>query len=136
MMIDWQTPAAWSVLIVDDEADNLELIAESLDFFGAMTRTARNGAEGLEVLRAFEPCLILLDLSMPTMDGWTMRTRLKDNPETRDIPVIALTAHVMRGDRDRVLAAGFDGYLPKPINVTTLISDLRRAVEKAALAHV
>ncbi len=118
----------WTILIVDDEPDNLEVIAQSLDFFGATVKTAKDGLLGLKLLETYEANLILLDLSMPNMDGWQMRAKVKENPQTSQIPVIALTAHAMAGDRERALEAGFDGYLTKPVNVPTLVSDVKKVL--------
>jgi CheY-like chemotaxis protein len=134
-MIDWNNKASWRVLVVDDEQDNLEMIAETMSFYGAITKAASSGAEGLEILESFHPTLILLDLSMPKMDGWQMRMRIKENPAHERIPIVALTAHAMTGDRERVLAAGFDGYIAKPINIASLIDDLRNTLqEKGSLS--
>lgn len=128
-MLDLTNPQAWSILLVDDEPDNLEVVADSLSFFGLKVKTAANGAEGLEVIKDFMPDLILLDLSMPKMDGWQMRQHVKANPETQHVPVLALSAHAMAGDRERALEAGFDGYLTKPINIATLVDDIRKALQ-------
>lgn len=117
-----------SVLVVDDEPDNLAVVAETLAFMGLVVRSAKNGREGLDVLQDFIPDLILLDLSMPQMDGWEMCSVLKANPDTRDIPVVALSAHAMAGDRERALAAGFDGYLPKPVDITTLPDSIQQVL--------
>jgi CheY-like chemotaxis protein len=119
-----------SVLVVDDEPDNLAVVAETLAFMGLVVRSGKNGREGLDVLQDFIPDLILLDLSMPQMDGWEMCSILKANPETRNIPVVALSAHAMAGDREKALAAGFDGYLPKPVDITTLPEDIQRVLEE------
>jgi CheY-like chemotaxis protein len=134
-MIDWDNKASWKVLVVDDEQDNLEMIAETMSFYGATTKAAKSGAEGLEILESFRPNLILLDLSMPKMDGWQMRMRIKENPANANVPIVALTAHAMSGDKERVLAAGFDGYIAKPINIASLIDDLRNTLqEKGSLS--
>ncbi|NDJ76797.1 MAG: response regulator [Chloroflexi bacterium] len=130
--LDWDNFSTWSVLLVDDEPDNVEVVAETLQFYGMTVRTAENGAAGLDTLQEFVPDLIILDLSMPVMDGWEMRTRLKEDPQTSHIPVLALSAHAMSGDKERALEAGFDGYMPKPIKVPTLIQDLRAALEENA----
>lgn len=123
--MDIQNTSTWQILIVDDEPDNLEVVAESLQFFGASVKIANNGEEGLKTLEEYMPSFILLDLSMPVMDGWEMRSRVKANPKTRHIPVIALSAHAMAGDKERAMNAGFDGYMTKPINIPTLLTDLR-----------
>jgi CheY-like chemotaxis protein len=127
-MFDWQDPSTWAVLVVDDEPDNLEVVAETLEFYGAFVKTAKDGIDGLAVLQEFKPNLILLDLSMPKMNGWETRTRIKADSRTALIPVVALTAHAMPGDLERALAAGFNGYLIKPITVVSLINDIRATI--------
>jgi two-component system cell cycle response regulator DivK len=123
--MDLNDVSTWSVLIVDDEPDNLEVVADTLEFYGASGRTATNGEEGLLVLESFMPDFILLDLSMPQMNGWEMRKRVKSNPQTQHLLVIALTAHAMAGDAERALEVGFDGYITKPVEIASLIDDLR-----------
>lgn len=118
----------WTVLIVEDEPDNLGVPEEILKFQGASVLTARDGIEGLEVLKTATPTFILMDLSMPNMDGWEMLKAVRGNPKTKDIPVIALTAHAMRGDADRALAAGFDGYITKPFWLTTFWNEIERCL--------
>jgi two-component system cell cycle response regulator DivK len=121
-------------LVVDDEPDNLEVVAETLEFHGVTVKTASNGIDALDVLKGFHPNLILLDLSMPKMNGWETRTNIKADAQTSHIPIVALTAHAMAGDSDRALAAGFDGYMIKPINILTLINDVRAAVVNQPVA--
>ncbi|MBI5958703.1 MAG: response regulator [Chloroflexi bacterium] len=130
-MLDWNHPETWSVLIVEDESDNAEVVSDALKFMGATVRAAANGRVGLEMLQEYAPDLILLDLSMPYMDGWEMHRRLRADPHTRSIVVVALSAHAMMGDKERVLAAGFDGYLSKPVSLLTFVRDLHAAVESA-----
>lgn len=113
-----------TVLLVDDEPDNVEVIEDAIEFGGLAVKSAGNGQQALEVLKEFKPDLILLDLSMPVMDGWETRKRIQENPDTRNIPVVALTAHAMVGDKERVLGAGFSGYVAKPINVATFVQDV------------
>jgi len=127
--MDIQDTSTWRILIVDDEPDNLEVVAESLQFFGATVKIAKNGQIGLQELESFPASFILLDLSMPVMDGWEMRSKVKANPKTKHIPVIALSAHAMAGDKERAMDAGFDGYLTKPVNVPTLLADLREVFQ-------
>lgn len=128
-MLDWGNLSSLLVLLVEDEPDNAEVIEMALSFSGISVRTAQNGVEGLEILQNFLPDLILLDLSMSKMDGWEMRARVKSDPRTQHIPVVALTAHAMSGDKELAMEAGFNGYLTKPINVPTFINDLRTALE-------
>ncbi len=129
-MLDWQNTSNWKVLLIDDEPDNLEVVAESLEFYGMTVETAGNGQIGLEKADSFQPSLILLDLSMPVMDGWQTLRRLKANPAMQNTPILALSAHAIVGDEERALSAGFDGYMTKPVNVPTLIQDLRSALQK------
>lgn len=121
----------WKVLIVDDQLDNLLVAEAALKFHGIETCRAINGIDGLNALEDFQPTLILLDLSMPEMDGWDMLEELKKRPEMEDIPIIALTAHVMQGDKERVLAAGFTGYIPKPFSVAVLVQQIKQILETA-----
>ena len=126
-MINWQDVTTWHILVVDDEQDNLEVVAETLEFKGATVRTAINGEEALSVLDDFQANLILTDLSMPVMDGWKMRYQIKTREALRHIPVLALSAHAIAGDQERALEAGFDGYLTKPVNIHTLLDDIKSA---------
>jgi CheY-like chemotaxis protein len=123
----------WTVLIVDDEPDNLVIAAKVLTFGGAKVHTARNGVEGLKVLETVTPSFILLDLSMPEMNGWDMLKSIKADLTMEHIPVIALTAHAMLGDRQRVMEAGFDGYIAKPFRLSTFTSEILRCFRE--LAH-
>jgi CheY-like chemotaxis protein len=114
----------WRVLIVDDEPDNLNLASDFLEFSGAVTAKALDGRSGLKTLETFQPNLILLDLDMPTMDGWEMHHQLRLKPELANVPIIALTALAMPSDEQRVHDAGFDGYITKPFRVKVLLDAL------------
>ena len=131
-MLNWDAVSTWTILVVEDERDNADVISGMLNFYGASVQQAENGQVGLDKLQTFTPTLILMDLSMPTMDGWEMLRQLKTHPAWQDIPVVVLSAHAMDGDKERALDAGFDGYVTKPIHVRTLITDLRRAMDEAA----
>jgi CheY-like chemotaxis protein len=121
----------WQVLVVDDEPDSVEVVTRVLRFYGVTVYTANNGKEALQSVRQFKPTFILSDLSMPVMDGWEFLFNLKEDAATAAIPVIALTAHGMQGDRDRALAAGFHYYLTKPLSPLTFIDDLMRLFAEA-----
>ncbi len=121
----------WHVLIVDDQMDNIQVVQVALSFHGAEVRTAKNGVEGLKILETFTPTLILLDLSMPEMNGWEMLEQLRARPEYKTVPVIALTAHAMGGDKERVLKAGFTGYIPKPFSVVSIFSEIEKILNDA-----
>lgn len=118
----------WDVLVLDDEPDSREVAERVLRFYGARVHTASNGNEGLEKLRSMHPPprFIISDLSMPFMDGWAFLFEVKQDRTMMDIPVIALTAHAMLGDRERGIAAGFHNYLTKPLTPSTFMSDLLR----------
>jgi two-component system cell cycle response regulator DivK len=124
--------SSWVVLLVDDEPDNCVIAEKVLSFSGARVSIANNGQEGLELLKELTPSFILLDLSMPVMDGWEMCKRLREDIKTQNIPIIALTAHAMAGDRERVLTAGFDGYIPKPFRLSTFMSEILRCFRELA----
>jgi|SRR5918999_5570243 CheY-like chemotaxis protein len=109
-----------SILIVDDNPVNMKLIRILLSGEGYDVRTAANANEALAILKDFTPALILMDIQMPGIDGLELTRRLKSDPETRDIKIIGLTAYAMKGDQERIIGAGCDGYIPKPIETRTL----------------
>jgi len=117
------------ILIIEDNQTNLELMVYLLEAFGYVPLTARDGKQGLEIAAREAPDLIICDLEMPAMNGYEVGGQLKGNPKLRKIPLVAVTAYAMVGDRDRVLAAGFDGYIPKPINPETLIGQIEAFLE-------
>jgi len=125
----------WKILVVDDDQDNRAVAAQYLAFLGAEVRTAEDGTVGLKELKSFSPTFILLDLSMPEMDGWEMHRRLRADPATAGLPVIALTAHAMQEDTQRALADGFDGYITKPFLLNTLIADIKKALAEFNKRH-
>lgn len=124
-MVDEKIADGWVVVIVDDHYDNLAVAQTTLEFFGAEVHVAYDGREGLDVIEQVHPNVILLDLSMPVMTGWEMFEHLKHNPDTANIPIIAVTAHVMDNERARVLGMGFDGYISKPYNVMHLAEHIK-----------
>jgi signal transduction histidine kinase len=108
------------ILYIEDDPVSRLLVVRVLAAAGYQVLEAQDGLSGIEVARRQHPDLILMDVNIPNMDGYAATMRLKSQPETRDIPVIALTANIMYGDRERALAAGCDGYIPKPIDVDNL----------------
>jgi len=112
--------AGASILIVDDNPVNLKLVRVLLVTEGYDVRTAADAEEALAVLQTFRPRLILMDIQLPGMDGLELTRRLKADPATRDAIVVALTAYAMKGDEERAISAGCDGYIPKPINTNLL----------------
>jgi CheY-like chemotaxis protein len=103
------------VLIVEDNPANLSLMEYLLTAFGYTVLTAADGAEGIEVAHRELPDVILMDLQMPKLNGFEAASRLKADPVLKSIPIVAVTAFAMVGDRDKILAHGFDGYIAKPI---------------------
>lgn len=116
------------VLILEDNPANLELMLYLLGAFGHVAIPARNGREGLRIAAEEKPDLILCDIHLPKMDGYEVVRRLKSDPRCCSIPTIAVTALAMVGDRDRILRAGFDGYLAKPINPETFVQQINESL--------
>ena len=116
------------VLVIEDNELNLELIADLLESQGFSVFQARTAEEGLHLAQQTLPDLILMDLSLPGMDGLAATRTLKENPVTRRLPVIALTAHAMQGDERIALSAGCDGYLTKPIDTRTFPAQVARFI--------
>jgi len=108
------------ILIVDDNRDSRELVVKILKTRGYLTIEAIDGEEALEKAVEERPDLILMDRSLPKIDGYEVTRRLKSQDEFKDIPIVALTAHAMRGDREKALEAGCEGYISKPINIREL----------------
>lgn len=108
------------ILIVDDNPLNLKLTRILLASEGYEVRTAVNAEEMAAALQSFRPRLILMDIQLPGIDGLDLTRRLKQDPATRDVPVVALTAYAMKGDEQRALDAGCDGYIAKPIDTRSL----------------
>ncbi len=108
------------ILIVDDNQDGRELVVKVLKARGYQTIEAVDGQEALEKAVAERPDLILMDRSLPKIDGYEVTRRLKGQEEFKDVPIVALTAHAMRGEREKALEAGCEGYISKPINVREL----------------
>ena len=112
------------VLVIEDNDSSLELMIYLLESFGHMPFHARDGAEGIQVARSERPDLILCDVQLAAMDGHEVCRRLKSDPVLRSIPLVALTAYAMVGDREKMLAEGFDGYLSKPVNPEQVMDQL------------
>ena len=108
------------ILAIDDNAQNLKLIGVLLRSEGYDVRTAVDAEEALRILETFAPRLILMDLQLPGMDGLELTRHLKADPVRRQITILAVTAYAMKGDEGKALAAGCDGYVPKPIDVNAL----------------
>jgi two-component system cell cycle response regulator DivK len=109
-----------AILIVEDNPRNLKLLRDVLTHVGYRTLEAGTAEDGLELARAERPDLVLMDVQLPGMDGVEALGRLRTDPATADIRVVAVTAFAMKDDRERFMAAGFDGYLEKPLDVRAL----------------
>jgi two-component system, cell cycle response regulator DivK len=112
------------VLHVEDNPENRLLIKRLLLSEGYRILEAENARQAFELLRANKPDLILMDINMPEVDGYTLTKQIREIPGLESLPIVAITANVMRGDRERVLKAGCDGYIEKPINVDTFLSQV------------
>jgi two-component system, cell cycle response regulator DivK len=112
------------ILCVEDNEDNLYMMSNRLTRRGYEVILARDGAEGIAMARGEAPALILMDLSLPVIDGWEATRRLKAEALTRNIPVIALSAHAMAGDREKAIDAGCDDYDTKPVELPRLLEKI------------
>ena len=120
------------ILYVEDNDDNVYMLTRRLRRKGYDVLVATDGEEGIEKARADAPSLILMDLSLPGLDGWQAARRIKAAPETRHIPIIALSAHAMEGDRESAVAAGCDDYDTKPIDLARLLVKIEALLPKGA----
>jgi CheY-like chemotaxis protein len=113
------------ILYVEDNEDNIYVLENRLQRRGHVVLIARDGASGVQRAATEQPDLILMDLSLPVLDGWEATRQIKASPQTRHIPVIALTANAMTGDREKALAAGCDDYDTKPVELPRLLEKIR-----------
>lgn len=121
------------ILLVEDNEMNRDMLSRRLERRGFEIRIAVDGAEGVALAQQELPDLILMDMSLPVMDGWTATRQLKTIPQTQAIPVIALTAHAMAGDQERCLAAGCDDYDTKPVDFPRLMNKIQALLGEGAL---
>ena len=123
------------VLLVEDNAANLELMQYLLKASGYSILTATDGRQGVEVAERESPDVILMDLQLPIMNGYEAARLVKEVPALRDVPIIAVTAFAMVGDRDKILARGFDGYIAKPITPERFVSEVEAFIGSGLRAH-
>ncbi len=114
----------WLVLVVEDDVYSADIARRILERYGATIYLAENGATGIQLARKLRPRFILTDIAMPITDGWVLIETLKNDPYTSEIPIIALTAHGVPGERERALALGCHNYLNKPLTPSNFINDL------------
>jgi two-component system, cell cycle response regulator DivK len=119
-----------TILYVEDNPDNRMLVRRILlsEDYGLLE--AQNAGQALELLKDAHPDLILMDINMPDMDGYTLTTRIKSMPGFERVPIIALTANVMRGDKEKTLEAGCDGYIQKPLDIDQLLREVERFLSR------
>ena len=112
------------ILYIEDDPNNRALVRRILMAYDFDVEESDNAVDGIEMAKSYHPDIILMDISMPGMDGLTATSRIRDTDEIADITVIALTANAMEGDKEMTLEAGCDGYISKPINVDTFIDEI------------
>ena len=120
-----------TILYVEDNPDNRTLVRRILLSEDYTLLEANNAFEALNVLKTSKPDLILMDINMPDMDGYTLTAKIKTMPGFERIPILALTANVMRGDREKTLEAGCDGYIQKPLDIDQLIKEIERFLARS-----
>ena len=119
------------ILVVEDNEKNMKLFRDVLVATGYRTLEATTGSEAIDLAAEHAPDLVLMDIQLPDLDGVQALQRLREDHRTAGIPVLALTAQAMRGDRERFLAAGFDGYLSKPVDIRELVGTVRDHCDRA-----
>jgi two-component system cell cycle response regulator DivK len=119
-----ETTGSPTILYIEDNRDNRILVRRVLEAEGYRVLEAADGATGIETAQSIRPDLILMDINLPEVDGFQVTAHLKAMEELRDVPIIALTANVMKGDRERTLAAGCSGYIQKPVDIDLLPEQL------------
>jgi CheY-like chemotaxis protein len=122
------------VLVAEDNAVNRELLRELLELRGYTVLEACDGQEALQMVEQTQPELLLLDVGMPVMDGLAVIQRIRENPRLAKLPVVAVTAYAMGGDQEGIFSSGFDGYLSKPVNPSSLAQELDRLLTKGCPA--
>ncbi len=122
--------SAGRILVIEDNLDNLELVSFLLERAGFQIIQATDGRSGLEIARTEQPDLILMDLTIPEIDGWHLAKQLKQDPATAGIPLIAMTAHILPGDRKKAIDSGCDGYITKPLDIPNLIPTIEKHIKK------
>lgn len=115
-----------TILIAEDNPTNRELLRELLEIRGYIVAEACDGQEALAMVEQASPDILLLDIGMPLLDGFAVVRKLRENPRFASLPVVAVTAYAMQGDREKIMNSGFDGYLSKPVNSGELVQELGR----------
>ncbi len=118
------------ILIAEDNPVNRELLRELLEVRGHTVVEACDGEEALRIIERTQPDLVLLDIGMPLLDGFGVIRKIRENPRFASMPVVAVTAYAMRGDREKILSSNFDGYLSKPVDARSLAQELDRVLRQ------
>lgn len=122
-----------SVLLIEDDEQNRYLLTFLLEQRGYEVHAAEDGRRGIEVAESLLPVVILLDIHLPAMDGYSVARALRQNDALREVPIIAVTSYAMPGDRENALAAGCSGYIEKPIDPATLVAEMERVLAPARI---
>jgi CheY-like chemotaxis protein len=126
--LDSSTPSGQRLLLVEDNEDNRTIYSTLLRHLGYQVIEAEDGVQAIELARSEHPDLILMDISIPEMDGWEATRVLRGDPSTQSIPIVALTAHALEDDRERAAEVGFSSYLAKPIEPRAVVAEIRRLI--------
>ncbi len=121
---DSMNPSEWHILVVEDEFDSIQMVSKILKHHGAHVEIARTGFECLKFLEKHLPTLIVMDLALPEMDGWETLDMIRQNPQTAHVPVVAITAYHSPSVAEDARHAGFNAYLPKPLDTNALVQQL------------
>ncbi len=119
-----------TILYIEDNCDNRLLVRRVLEAEGYRVIEAEDGLAGMDFVQSETPDLVLMDINLPELDGYEVTKRLKQSPAMAEVPVIAMTANVMKGDREKTFAAGCDGYIPKPIDIDSLPNQIAKFLRK------
>ena len=122
--------AGETILVVEDNPMNMGLVTDILEAQGDDVRQTTTGADAIKFVQSEVPDIILMDIQLPGLDGLTVTGRIKDDPRTRDVPIIALTAHAMRGDEEKARQTGCDDYISKPIDTRQLLLTIRTYLDR------
>ncbi len=123
------------ILMIEDNEQNRYLARFLLEAHGYEVFAAEDGAQGIDLAAQVNPALILLDIQLPTMDGYTVAHELRKNPKLKSVPVIAVTSYAMTGDRERALEAGCNGYIEKPINPETFVKEIEQYIQSSEVGY-
>lgn len=120
----------YKILVVEDNETNRKLMRDTLTYYGYEVIEAVNGEEGVRIAKEHKPDLILMDIQMAVMDGFAAIKMLRNNPGTKHIKIIAVTSSAMKGDKEKIMEAGFDGYIAKPVDIRELPGIIQRLLER------